>query len=186
MANAPHPGDGARPQRAEHSGAMTPALLGELARLATSIEEQPPAAAGPLWGAVHRTLLKGKVDPAIGAQLVVNRDVRGLVRLVATLRGEAPPVPAPAADDHAPVPSSAAAIDPETLKHAMRAFRKRLKLLRLDQESSLGVGPMSGGRKSDIDAIVPPREFPMAVWAALADDGKLRRAGPGLFELVEE
>jgi len=36
--------------------------------------------------------------------------------------------------------------DPEQLRKAMKAFKKRLKLTRLDDESSLGHGPMSGGQ----------------------------------------
>lgn len=166
---------------------MPPALFDELARLAQSIAAQPPGATGALWGAVHKVLLKAKIDPAIGARLVMNRDVAGLSSLLATLRGDSASPTALTASDRASSTTQppSAPIDPETLKQAIRAFRKRLKLMRLDQESSLGVGPMSGGRRSDIDAIVPPREFPMTVWAALADAGKLRRAGPGMFELVE-
>ena len=197
MPNAPHHGDGARSQPATpmtnttnttNTTNMTPALLDELAKLATSIGQQPPASTGPLWGAVHKLLLKARLDPAIGAKLVMNRDAIGLAQLVSTLRGDAPPLSAPVADGPAqgPTSSPADAIDPEILKQAMRAFRKRIKLLRLDQESSLGVGPMSSGRKSEIDAIIPPREFPLSVWVALADAGKLRRAGPGFFELVGE
>jgi len=33
----------------------------------------------------------------------------------------------------------------EELKRAMKAFKKRLKMTRLDDESRLGYGPMSGG-----------------------------------------
>lgn len=48
----------------------------------------------------------------------------------------------------------------EELRLAMKAFRKRLKLTRLDDESGLGYGPMSSGQKSDIVAITPPNQFP--------------------------
>ena len=51
----------------------------------------------------------------------------------------------------------------EELRLAMKAFRKRLKLMKLDEESSLGHGPMSSGRKSSIAAIRPPDQFPKAV-----------------------
>lgn len=78
------------------------------------------------------------------------------------------------------------AISPETLKSALKAFRKRLKVSRLDEESKLGASrPMTGGKKSGITAITPPSQFPRAVWDELARQGVLRYAGSGLFELVE-
>jgi hypothetical protein len=72
------------------------------------------------------------------------------------------------------------------LKAAFKAFKKRLKLSRLDAESSLGVGPLSGGRRSEIVAITPPDQFPEAVWEELVKQGKLKRAGRGLYELAGE
>ncbi len=159
---------------------VPPATLKELLAAANAIATGDPASVGPLWGAMHKLLLKAKVPPAEIMPLVAGRDVSGLNRLLARLAGS--PIeeePAPAA---APKPS----IDPETLAHAMKAFRSRLKLTRLDAESRLGVGPMSGGKKHGIDAIVPPREYPLAVWEALADEGKLRRAGGGFYGLAEE
>ena len=73
---------------------------------------------------------------------------------------------------------------PEDLKRALQAFKKRLKLARLDDESSLGVGPMSGGKSSGIVAIQPPNQFPKAVWDALVAQEKLKYMGQGLYELV--
>jgi hypothetical protein len=75
---------------------------------------------------------------------------------------------------------------PEELKRAFKAFKKRLKVTRLDAESSISGGPLSGGRRSDIVAISPPNEFPQAVWDALVAQGKLKRAGRGMYELVQE
>ena len=74
----------------------------------------------------------------------------------------------------------------DDLKHAFKAFRKRLKLTRLDAESNIGGGPLSGGRKSDIVAITPPNDFPQAVWDELVKQGKLKKAGHGTYEMVEE
>ena len=82
--------------------------------------------------------------------------------------------------------ASAGAATPEQLKSAMKAFRKRLKLTRLDDESRLGHGPMSSGGRSGIVAIVPPNQFPQAVWDELFRLGKIRRAGGGLYELADE
>ena len=73
----------------------------------------------------------------------------------------------------------------ELLRLAMKAFRKRLKLTILDDESRLGRGPMSGGSKSSVIAITPPNQFPRDVWEELAEQGKLKRAGRGVYELTE-
>jgi hypothetical protein len=73
----------------------------------------------------------------------------------------------------------------EELRLAMKAFRKRLKLARLDDESGMGYGPMSSGQKSRIAAITPPDQFPKAVWQELAKQGKLKHDRGGLYSLVE-
>ncbi len=75
---------------------------------------------------------------------------------------------------------------PEVLKRAFKAFKKRLKLTRLDEESNIGVGPMSGGRQSGIVAITPPNQYPREVWEALTEKGRLKSAGQGMYELVEQ
>lgn len=74
---------------------------------------------------------------------------------------------------------------PENLKRAMKAFKKRLKLTRLDAESKIGGGPLSGGRSSGIVAIRPPQQYPQAVWDKLVETGKLKAAGNGVYELAE-
>ena len=79
----------------------------------------------------------------------------------------------------------AAAARKELLRLAMKAFRKRLKLTILDDESRLGRGPMSGGNKSSVIAITPPNQFPRDVWEELAEQGKIKRAGRGVYELTE-
>ena len=78
-----------------------------------------------------------------------------------------------------------AAARKELLRLAMKAFRKRLKLTILDDESRLGRGPMSGGSKSSVIAITPPNQFPRDVWEELAEQGKIKRAGRGVYELTE-
>lgn len=72
----------------------------------------------------------------------------------------------------------------ENLKRALKAFRKRLKLTQLDDESRLGYGPMSGGGKSGVVAITPPNQYPKEVWEELARQGKIKHAGSSLYELV--
>jgi len=73
----------------------------------------------------------------------------------------------------------------EELKKALKAFRKRLKLTRLDEESRLGYGPMTSGRDSGIVAITPPNQFPQAVWDELVKRGQLKYVGHGMYELIE-
>ena len=74
----------------------------------------------------------------------------------------------------------------DELKHALKAFKKRLKLTRLDNESKLGYGPMTKGsqKNSGIVGITPPNQFPPAVWEELARLGKLKHLGQGLYELT--
>jgi hypothetical protein len=74
--------------------------------------------------------------------------------------------------------------DAKELKAALKAFKKRLKLTCLDDQSRIGVGPMSSGRPSGIVAITPPDQYPQAVWDELARQGRLKRVGQGLYELV--
>jgi hypothetical protein len=72
------------------------------------------------------------------------------------------------------------------LKSAMKAFKKRLKLTRLDEESKLGGRGLTGGRSSGIVAITPPNQFPQSVWDELVRQGKLKRMSGGTYALVEE
>ena len=73
----------------------------------------------------------------------------------------------------------------EDLKKALKAFKKRIKLARLDDESRLGHGPMSGGGKEKIVSIQPPAGFGREIWEELAEKGYLKRDGIGFYELVE-
>ena len=72
----------------------------------------------------------------------------------------------------------------DELKHALKAFKKRLKLTRLDYQSKLGYGPMTNGGGPGVVAIMPPHQFPPAVWEELARQKKLKHLGHGLYELV--
>lgn len=72
----------------------------------------------------------------------------------------------------------------EELKRALKAFKKRLKLTRADDESRLAYGPMSGGGGSSIVAITPPNQYPKAVWEELVRQGKLKYLAHGTYELV--
>ena len=73
----------------------------------------------------------------------------------------------------------------ETIKRAMKALRRRLKLTRLDEESRLGHDAMSKGFKSTVFAVVPPGQYPKEVWDELVALGRLRAMEQGLYEIVE-
>jgi hypothetical protein len=84
------------------------------------------------------------------------------------------------------IPPAPGSPTPEQLKSAFKAFRKRLKLTRLDEESRLGGRGLTGGHRSGIAGITPPHEYPQAVWDELVRQGKLRKMGHGTYGLAEE
>jgi hypothetical protein len=103
---------------------------------------------------------------------------------------QGPGTPEPAPDNDIPPANelpgqSSGGITPEVLKSAMKAFKKRLKLTALDDDSSLGRGPFSSGAKG-IYAIQPPNQFPREVWEELCRLGKLRNSGHGMYEIAKD
>jgi hypothetical protein len=71
----------------------------------------------------------------------------------------------------------------EELKRALKAFKKRLKLTRLDEESGLSRG---GGKKSGITGIIPPSGHPAGIWDELVEKGRLKRDMGNTYSLVTE
>lgn len=98
---------------------------------------------------------------------------------------EAPEAPSEPSRTDAPVASASQSPTADDLKNALKAFKKRMKLTRLDEESRLGNRAMTGGHKSAVVAIMPPREYPRTVWEELVKQGKLKPAGAGFYRLVE-
>ena len=177
-----------KPKKRKHGG-YVPADTGSdekaidaLGELHHRLSEGEAASAGPVWGEVHQTLLKTKADKKFVMRIIGSRDADELNRLIDALKnGRTAP------EESASQPSdSASTVDPEQTKHAMRAFRKRLKLTRLDDESRITVRPMTGGKASQIRAILPPHEYEREIWDDLIRQGQLRDAGQGFFELAEE
>jgi len=70
----------------------------------------------------------------------------------------------------------------EERKRAFKAFKKRLKLARLDDESGLSIG----SKTSRIAGITPPSGHPPGIWDELATEGKLRKEGGGMYSLASE
>jgi hypothetical protein len=71
----------------------------------------------------------------------------------------------------------------EELKKALKAFKKRLKLTQLEDDSKLGHSPLTGSR-SQVLAIQPPAGFTRAIWEELAEKGFLKNDGGGFYTLV--
>ena len=71
----------------------------------------------------------------------------------------------------------------EDLRKALKAFKKRMKLTQLEEDSRLGRSPLTGA-KSTIVSIQPPAGFGKEIWDELADKGYLKRDGIGFFALV--
>lgn len=71
----------------------------------------------------------------------------------------------------------------EELKKALKAFKKRMKMTQLDDESRLGHSPLTGGG-AKIVAIQPPSGFGREIWEELAIQGYLKADGGGFYMLV--
>ena len=152
-----------------------PAIVTKLDELMAAIRGyDDPRRAAAEWKQALRLLQKTDLPPVGVTNIVAGRAVVRLAGLIDQLRTpEAAPAPAD-------VP------DALTCGSALRAFRKRLALTRLDDESRISShSPLSKGSASDINAIVPPDEWPQAVWEELVRQGRLRYRGQGFYELVE-
>jgi hypothetical protein len=71
----------------------------------------------------------------------------------------------------------------EEMRKALKAFKKRMKMTQLDDDSKLGHSPLSKAAEK-IVSIQPPAGFGKEIWEELADLGYLKRDGIGFFELV--
>lgn len=125
------------------------------------------------WQLAGRLLSRFPVNQPEAARICRERDLPALHAMVAGLEKPAaikPTETGPESD-----------VSEANMSAALKAFKKRLKLARLADESRLGGRYTSGGRQSQIDAIQPPSEFPSAVWKALEKAGKLRHTGQGFY-----
>ena len=129
------------------------------------------------WKQAYDILLKTDLPPGSVRHVVGMRDVVRLAELIDQLRAPAAASASPPAD----APSD------ETCKKALQAFRKRLSLTVLDEESKISShSPLSKGAGASVAAIVPPREWPESVWQELVRQGKLRYIGHGFYEVTKQ
>ena len=72
----------------------------------------------------------------------------------------------------------------EERKKALKAFKKRLKLTQLDDDSRLGRSPLTGSPTEKVVSIQAPAGFGKEIWEELVEAGFLRRDGIGFYQLV--
>jgi hypothetical protein len=140
-------------------------LGGVVADLGAAPEDASP------WSTAQQALAAtGSSEPELAAVLAA-RDLAALRDLVTEWTSGRRPLPV---------------CDREVLKRAMTAFRKSLKVTRLNDESSLTRNPMTQGRHSGILGMTPPSRYPPPVWRELARQGRLIAAKQGIYELPPE
>jgi hypothetical protein len=152
-----------------------PTILAKLDELLASIRTYTdPRRATDEWKQAYKLLQKTGLPSGRVSGVVGMRDVGRLAGLIEELRSPAPPS------------APAEAIDPEVLRKAMVAFRSRLAVTVLDEESKLGRSPLTKGPGAGVAAIVPPSEWPDSVWQELARQGRLVAIGYGFYELPKK
>lgn len=157
-----------------------PTTVAQLEELLAAIRGyDDPRRAAEEWKRAYKLLQKTNLPPGKITGVVGMRDVTRFAELIEQLRTPADAVPAA---------SNADAPDPEVCKRALRAFRKRLALTRLDEESNIGGhSPLTKGEDGRAPtAMVPPSEYPDAIWQELVRQGKLRYIGHGFYELPKQ
>ena len=154
----------------------TESILEEVEALKSNLEQE---GAGPEWGTVQRLLVKAKADPSAVACMVVGRDLAALDRIILELRSPGSLPAEVEIEEEESVPD----VPGEILREAMKAFRKRMKLTRLDHESKLGRNPLTSGKAASFESILPPHQYPAAVWQALVARGELESTGQGFYKL---
>ena len=174
-----------RKKRKPGSGRPSPQLdlesiLQELESLKPELEKET---AGPIWGQVQRLLVKAKADPSAAAHVVISRDLGVLDQLISELRNPELALANKEAESEAEETEDVAEVPTETLREAMKAFRKRLKLTKLDHESKLGRNPLTTGKPASFESIIPPHQYPPEVWKALVARGELEATGQGFYKL---
>ena len=151
-----------RPSHLMHT-ALLSALL---SRLSKELAADPASATAWTQAAAAIEVVR-TAEPEL-ARIVDQRDAAALAALAADWSSGAKLLP-----EH----------DRATLKSAVKAFKKSLKVTRLDDESGIGGGAMSSGKRSGIVAIAPPARFAQDVWDELVRQGKLIDARHGIYEL---
>ncbi len=145
-------------------------LCNKLKALVAELEDKDEAAAASVWKRMEMAL--GRADAEEDAEIALPVLDQSVEEMQALFAGWA--------DGSIHLP----AWDKAVLKRALKAYRKRLKLVRLDDEASSSRNPLSKGTESAITGVRAPEQYPQEVWDMLIAQGKLRDAGHGLLELT--
>lgn len=146
-------------------------LLAKRLRAAVQAEQAEPGSGAPHWADATEVFEAHSWEDDDLELAMMEKDVDAIAaRLADWEAGKQPYVPS----------------DRVILKRALKAFRKRLKTHILDDESGLGGGPFSSGRKSAIAAIEPPSQYPKEVWDELCLLKRIADDGQGLYALLED
>jgi hypothetical protein len=140
-----------------------------LATVVADLEREP--ANDSHWSRARQALEPTRKEETALVALIEARDLAALKQLVEAWRAGKTALPQQ---------------DKDVLSRALKAFRKSLKVTRLDAESSLGGGPFSSGRHSEIAGMRPPERYSRDVWDELARQKRLVSVGHGIFELPPE
>lgn len=184
-------------------------LMQRIEPLAASLSGRAARHSGDNWRQVHTLLKKMPTDQLRVGRIVAERNSSALTQLIDDIRtGKAVLAVRPArsfvpstpthphlSPDYKPPEGAVAvaapaparpAISEAQLVSALRAFKRRLKVTQLDEDSKLSSRALTGGRKSTVKAIQPPNTYPKVVWDTLAERGKLRRVGTVLYEFLAD
>jgi hypothetical protein len=132
---------------------------------------------GSLWGELHRAFLKSTVAPSVTAKIIMHKDIEELQQVILQLQSGSDIQLNKSEEVILPTLSHEEQID------ALRVFRKRVKFMKLDRESKLGIGPLTTGKDANVDSMMAPHDHPMKVWLALSDAGLLVDDGGGFFHI---
>jgi hypothetical protein len=167
-------------RKSEGTFVPTPVDVTSLLASADALLPALEAGAGPEWGEVQRLLVKAKAAPDAVGRAVVSREPAAIRALIESIRNPdtTPAQPTPVQDGPE--------IPAETLREAMKAFKKRMKLTKLDHESKLGRSPLTSGKDASFDSILPPNQFSSDVWYTLVTRGDLVASGKGFFRFPDE
>lgn len=125
------------------------------------------------WAMLQRLLGRMPVDQGELKRICEQRDAIGLDVMITKL--EKPDAHKP--DEQLPEYTQA------ELNEALRAFRHRLKYMRLDKESQISQREVTSGKRANIDAMQPPgpSEFDPRIWKVLVKKGMLVEEGRGFY-----
>lgn len=126
------------------------------------------------WTMLQRLLSRMPVDQSQLKRICETRDSVGLDAMIARLED-----PEAFRTGEEPLPD----FTQTQLNEALRAFRHRLKYLRLDMESQISQREVTSGKRADIGSITPPgpSEFDPKIWKVLARKGLLVEEGRGFY-----